>query len=203
MNPKEDRGAWLVGITGNSGCGQTTAAEAASEYCRGVCSLDVTGHRLLDRPYVVSDLARSFYKPELLRLRGDSLRSELRRTVFSDPVEMDRLNSILHPRMKRWAAISAAKLRLLGTGIWILEGALIFEMGLDSLFDLVMVISDTPERSAKRVAERDGITVEEALIRWDHQMSLPEKESAADIVIRNSGTEDDIRGVIGSIFARM
>lgn len=203
MSPKEDREARLVGITGNSGCGQTTAAMAAAEYCRGVCSLDVTGHRLLDRPYVATDLARSFCRPELLRLRGDSLRSELRRTVFTDPVEMEKLNSILHPRMKRWTAISAAALRSAGPGIWILEGALIFELGLESFLDFIIVVSDTPERSAERVAGRDGITVEEALARWENQMDLAEKEAASDLVLRNSGTEDDIRGAIRSIFARM
>jgi len=194
----------LVGITGNSGCGQTTAAGFASAYCSGVCSLDETGHRLLERQYVLSDLVMRYCMPELSELRGDDLRSVLRDIVFDDPHEMEKLNSVVHPRMKRWAISSAARLRNgADNGIWVLEGALIYELGLDALLDLVIVVSDTPERCARRISVRDGISTGEALKRWSFQMSLAEKEAACDIVITNQGSEDDMGRAIRSIFVRM
>jgi len=142
--------------------------------------------------------------PELSEIRGDELRAALRDIVFSDPVQMEKLNSIVHPRMKRWAVSSAARLRNgAATGIWVLEGALIYELGLDVLLDLVIVVSDTPERCARRISERDGVSTGVALQRWNFQMSLDEKEATSDIVIANHGSKADMGRAIGSIFARM
>ncbi|MEN8209983.1 MAG: hypothetical protein ABFR50_12115, partial [Candidatus Fermentibacteria bacterium] len=59
---------YLVGITGNSGCGQTTAASFVAERCGGVCSLDRIGHRLLNKRYVLRGLADGFSRRSLLSM---------------------------------------------------------------------------------------------------------------------------------------
>jgi dephospho-CoA kinase len=192
----------LVGITGNSGCGQSTAAAFASGFCDGVCSLDVIGHRLLDRSYVASDLALRLCRPDLLRLRGTELRRELGRTAFSDPALMDAVNSVMHPRMLGWARTSAARLRTL-RGLWVLEGALIVELGLAPMLDRLIVVRDTIERCAARVTARDGVPETETALRWKMQLPLETKASMADWVIDNAGSKADMRTRIDSIFAGM
>jgi dephospho-CoA kinase len=192
----------LVGITGNSGCGQSTAAGFASGLCAGVCSLDAVGHRLLDRSYVVSDLAKKLCRMDLLELRGPALRREMGRTAFSDPVLLDAVNSTLHPRMQGWARMAAAKARLL-PGIRILEGALIIELGLAPILDRLIVIRDTLERCAERVSNRDGVPEKETALRWRSQLPMEIKTSIADWVIDNNRGKDDMRARIVSIFAGM
>lgn len=200
--PSDDRPVRLVGITGNSGSGQSTAAGFAAEVCSGVCSLDAVGHRLLDRTYVISDLAMRLCRPDLLRLRGVALRRELGRSAFSDPALLDAVNAVLHPRMIGWARSAAVTLRTL-PGLRVLEGALIIELGIAPLLDRLIVVRDTLERSARRVGLRDGIPEAEVARRWSRQLPLETKAEMADWVVDNLGTQADMRIRILSIFAEM
>ncbi|MCK4807497.1 MAG: dephospho-CoA kinase [Candidatus Aegiribacteria sp.] len=190
---------YLVGITGNSGCGQSTAAGFITEQCAGVCSLDRVGHRLLSKPYVLRDLADGFSKSGLLTMSENEIRSELRTIVFDDPEKMAILNSVLHPRMTRWASTSAVFLKSI-RGIWVLEGALIYELGIDRHLDCMIVIEDTPDRSAERLVKRDDISAEYALKRWKRQLPVNAKVSRADYIVHNSQDLDYMKQQILNIF---
>jgi len=174
-----------VGITGNSGCGQTSAAGIIAGRCRGICSLDRIGHRLLSKPYVLRELAAGFSRDDFAALTVEELRSELGNTVFNDDKKMTVLNSVLHPRMIGWASSTAARLSGIA-GIRILEGALLIELGIDRFLDCMIVIEDTFERCAERLYIRDNVTTEQARRRWRQQYPLREKVLKADYVVDNS-----------------
>ena len=190
---------FLIGITGNSGCGQTTAAEYISEECSGICSLDLVGHRLLDRRYVISELADSFSRTEFNHMDGESIRIELRKMVLNDTKAYAILNSVLHPRMIRWAVNSARILRKL-KGIWVLEGALICELEIHKMLDYLIVIQDSEYRCVSRVAARDNISLKDAAKRWEVQLPIENKSIMADEVVNNSGELDNMKQQILTIF---
>ncbi len=194
----KDRGC-IVGITGNSGCGQSTAASCVAEKCEGLCSLDTIGHRLLNKRYVQRDLADRFSNSSMQAMDESEIRSELRSIVFDDPQKMAILNSILHPRMVRWASISAELMKN-GKGIKVLEGALIYELKIDRYPDYMIVIEDTAERCAERIAARDDIPVEYALKRWDRQFPIDAKVERADYVVHNTRDMDYMKQQILTIF---
>lgn len=194
--------ALLVAITGNSGCGQTTAASFVEGLVSGVCSLDRTGHRMLEKKYVLRELEDIFAFDDIGSMDSKRLRSRLSSLVFSDPAKMEKLNSLVHPRMKGWVGLCSSMLAR-RDGIWVLEGALIFELGLDHLFDCTVVIRDTLERCADRLESRDGISREMTEKRWKNQMPMEEKVSRGDFVVDNSGDSDYLRGQILSIFAEI
>jgi dephospho-CoA kinase len=193
-----DRGCF-VGITGNSGCGQSTAAGYVAEHCAGVCSLDRIGHRLLKRRYVQRDLADGFSNSSLLTMDESEIRSELRNIVFDDPQKMIILNSILHPRMIRWVSTSAEIMKN-SKGIRVLEGALIYELEIDRYLDYMIVIEDTADRCAERIAARDDISVEYALKRWEQQYPINAKVERADYIIHNTRDMDYMKQQILTIF---
>ncbi len=193
---------YLVGITGNSGCGQSTAAGFIAQRCAGVCSLDRIGHRLLSKPYVLRELADGFSKSDLLTMSENEIRSELRSIVFDDPDKMATLNAILHPRMIRWASTSAAFLKS-SKGIRVLEGALIYELEIDRYLDYMIVIEDTPDRSAERLSVRDDIPAINALKRWKRQLPIDTKASRADYVVHNSQDLDYMKQQILNIFKEL
>jgi dephospho-CoA kinase len=177
----------FLGVTGNSGTGQTTVAAAFSALGASVCSLDATGHRLLERNSVRSALARGLYRPDLISLSGPELRRELSLYAIDRPDVMETVEAVLHPLMKRWAFLSRSLLRN-REGVWVLEGALIFEMNLDGLLDSVVLVSDTEERSCKRLEKRDGIGRDIVSARWARQLPINRKKYLADHVIDNSGS---------------
>lgn len=196
------RKAILVAVTGNSGCGQTTAASFIEGLVNGICSLDRIGHRMLEKDYVLRELEDALGMDDTGRMDGQRLRRRLSALVFSDPGKMEKLNSLVHPRMRGWVELSSSVL-LRRSGIWVLEGALIFELGLDELFQHTVVIRDTLERCARRLESRDGISREMTENRWKNQMPIEEKASRGDYVVDNSGDTDYLRGQILSIFAEI
>ncbi len=197
--------ALLIGITGNSGCGQTAAASFLKDSVRGVCSLDLLGHRLLGKSYVRRELAAAFSDEELEEMDPPNLRKFLSSIVFGDDSGtggsegLEELNRVLHPRMVLWARRSAKCLQG-REGIWILEGALIFELGIHRFLDCTILIRDSENRCAARLAERDGIGRNTVAARWRNQMDLKEKSLLADHVIENSGDLQYLRKSILSIF---
>ncbi|MFO8184839.1 MAG: dephospho-CoA kinase [Candidatus Aegiribacteria sp.] len=192
----------LVAITGNSGCGQTTAASFVEGLVTGICSLDRIGHRLLEKEYVLRELEEALGMSDAGTMGKTRLRRKLSGIVFSDPDKMEKLNYVVHPRMKGWAGLCSSILSRRG-GIWVLEGALIFELGLDDLFHRTVVIRDTLERCALRLESRDGISREMTENRWSNQMPMEEKVSRGDFVADNSRDADYLRGQILSIFAEI
>jgi dephospho-CoA kinase len=195
----------LIGITGNSGCGQTTAASFLEEYVDGICSLDRVGHRLLAKRYVKRELAAVFRNAELETMDPAVLRQFLSSIVFGDDrgtrsrSSLSHLNEVLHPRMVRWARRSAEYLST-SSGIWILEGALIFELGIHRYLDFTILIRDSEARCASRLTERDGVDADTVATRWRNQMDLDRKALLAYRVIENSRGLNYLRKSILSIF---
>jgi len=191
--------AFLIGITGNSGCGQSTAASYLKEHCSGICSLDSLGHRLLNKDYVKREIACEMDMPELAESSSEQIRKVLGKTVFQDPDSMRVLNRIMHLRMRKWVAGAAAALSS-RTGTWVLEGALIFELELDRYLSHVVTVAGTFQRCCANLAARDGITEEDVALRWRWQLPMEEKIRRADRVLKNSLDLDYLRSGILTIF---
>ncbi len=174
----------LIGITGATGSGQSAAASSIEGFVRGVCSLDALGHRLLEKRAVRRAVSEALGVPGLEPLDGTQARRRLSRLAFADPAAMRALCSVMHPRMRRWVSARSAELRV-EHGVFVLEGALIYEMGLDGCLDAVIVISCDRETCIRRAMERDSIPRATAEARLDLQAPLTEKAGKADWIVPN------------------
>jgi dephospho-CoA kinase len=192
----------LLGVTGNSGCGQTTFAAELARCGAGVCSLDNVGHRLLKRPRVAREVGDVLELPGLSDQAPAAIRRRVGERVFGQPEMLRALNSLVHPMMRRWAHLSAA--RLGGRpGLFVLEGALILELDLAVLLDHLVVVEDTLERCQHRLAARDGADPETVRARWRAQWSLERKRACADAVVRNSGGRQELREQARALYRRL
>jgi dephospho-CoA kinase len=174
----------LAGVTGCAGSGQSTVAGLLYSLGASVCSLDEVGHRLLDRKPVALRLSEVLGLPSIRDMGSPGIRSVLRDRAFAEPEFMGKLCSVLHPRMARWAALSARALRG-RPGLYVLEGALLFELGISSLLDTTIVVAAERETCARRLAERDGLGADDAESRIAMQMPLTEKAAKADWIVWN------------------
>lgn len=186
----------LVGLTGNSGSGASTVAGFWRAAGATLCSLDHTGHRLMDKARIKTALG---IDPNLT---GEAARALLRERAFTDRALLARINKTMHPVMTRWAGYCAASLRC-RQGIIVLEGALIFEMGMAALFDATVAVVDTPERAFLRIFQRDGVTEAAMRGRWQSQLPPYEKAERADFVIHNSGSIIDLKEVSISVYTEL
>jgi dephospho-CoA kinase len=89
-----------------------------------------------------------------LQADGALDRAWLRQTVFSDPIRLQQLESILHPRIR--AEILARIAACTNSAYVIVDVPLLFEKGYTQLFERILVIDCLPDQQVLRVRQRDG-----------------------------------------------
>ena len=171
----------IIGITGSIGSGKSTIARRLAEYGYTLYLSDDEAKRLL-----VSDLSLRHEVEQLLgkevyrddRYQPEAVLSKLK----EDPSLLEKLNGLVHPVVK--ADILACPERPL-----LVESAILFESGIDSLCDCVIAVLAPREIRLARVLARDkNMTEEDVLRRMEHQLSDDELRRRADTCVLNDGS---------------
>ncbi len=126
----------VLGITGRVGSGKSSAAAYLDTHFNvTVLDLDTIGHALLLDPRIKADIRESF--GDIVFVDGDINRKALGKIVFSDSTALEKLNRIIHPKIREAVVtgITASK-----TTPIIVVGALLDETGILPLCDAVWVI---------------------------------------------------------------
>ena len=139
---------------------------------------------------------------EILQEDGEIDRKKLGEVVFSEPGQLDRLNEIMHPRMARMVSDKSEVLRGQGVGVVVVEAALLFEAGWDSLVEDVWVTDSPEELVIDRAKKRNGMSEEEARKRISSQMDRSDRLERSDAVIDNSGDMAGLERVIKELWDR-
>jgi dephospho-CoA kinase len=140
----KDKKGVVIGLTGPAGSGKTIAAAALARLGFEVFSLDAAGHAQLLEADVKKRLVSEFGSA-ILDAAGAVDRKKLGALVFSNRRALERLNEVVHPalaeRARRWIEEVRKK-----NGAGVLEGALVYELGLDAALSGVVVL-DAPFRT--------------------------------------------------------
>jgi dephospho-CoA kinase len=122
--------------------------------------------------------------------------------VFADGDERQWLEGLLWPRVGKavgaWHA-QQERLRPLPEAI-VVEVPLLFEAGMDTIFDATIAVVADDEVRSRRAAERGLGTVDERTAR---QLSQEEKARRADHVVVNSGTLDELERSLSEVLAKL
>ena len=182
----------LFGLTGGIASGKSAVAARLRE--RGVPVIDADQ---LARQAVApgTDGLRKIverFGPGVLLADGSLDRKKLAASVFGDDEKRKALNAIVHPEVTTLTFKEASRLRDEGEALACYEAALIVENGVADAFRPLVVVSAPEEMQVARATARDGSTPEEARARIRAQMPLAEKVAAADFVIENTGSLDDL-----------
>jgi dephospho-CoA kinase len=182
-----------IGLTGGMGCGKSTAAGMFRELGFGVLESDVIVRELWETDAEVQQAALARW-PAIAEISNQHSEIKVSRRavaaiVFSNPAELDWLESLLHPRVRaRWQAAAAAELQK----DWVVEIPLLFEKSLALEFDYTLCIASSPTLQARRLAAR-GLAPAEVAARQARQWPLRDKIERADWVAFNDGTVDFLR----------
>ena len=107
-------------------------------------------------------------------------RNELSRIVFQDSDKLDKLNSMVHPKVlesfSHWKKYQSAP-------YVILETAILFEIGWEKNFDKTICINSPKEISIKRAMSRDNVSRKSIEQRINSQMPIEEKIKKSDYII--------------------
>lgn len=187
-----------VGLTGGLAAGKSTVADW----------LRRAGYTVVD----ADELVRKLYEAEgdgaaaVTRLFGSSLLTEegsvdaqlLAQRIFSDPAARRRLESVIHPLVRRdFETLARSSDR-----VTVLEAPLLVEAGFAPDFDLVVTVEATPETRVERAIAR-GLSPEDARRRLDAQTDPQTRIAAADRVLRNDGTLEELRSQVEVLIAEI
>jgi len=181
----------LVGLTGGIGSGKSTVADLLRE--RGAVVLDADDFA---RAAVVagSEGLRKVierFGPEVLGPDGELDRRKLASIVFADPAALSDLEAIVHPEVRRMFADGIQE-NLDSHGIVVLVNPLLIEMGTHRDCDIVVVVSTSIETQIARSVAR-GMDESDVRARIAAQLPLAERAQAADVLIDNEGTLDELQ----------
>ena len=177
----------VIGLTGSIGTGKSEAARQLEALGASIISADQVGHEAYTPNTEAWEHVVSAFGDEILQDDGEIDRRKLGTIVFSDPGQLERLNQIMHPRMAQMVADKVEVLRGQGVEVVVVEAALLFEAGWDSLVEEVWT-TDSPEQAViERLKVRNGMSEEEVRKRMSSQMGRTERLDRSDYVIENSG----------------
>ncbi len=157
----------IIGLTGMTGAGKSAAAEILRRQGCEIIDADKISHEVTAAPEIISKIKNAFGEGAI-NADGTLNRRALGREVFADAEKLRRLNAIVHPAVTERIRLDAAKAEESGK-IAVVDAALLFECGLDAICDRILCITADRELRLKRIAERDGLSREEALNRINSQ----------------------------------
>lgn len=189
-----------IGITGIIGSGKSTASAALKARGIPVIDLDALAKRALTLAEVHEDIEREF--GDGLIVDGQIAVERLRDIVFASKEKLRKLEGITHPRVlsELWRQID--ELGRAGEKAVVVDGPLLFETGLYSELDRTVVVTADMDVIRERLTVR-GMAPDDIEKRILNQIPLKEKEEAADYVLSNNGTREDLERNIGALLERI
>jgi dephospho-CoA kinase len=189
----------FVGLTGGIGSGKSTALAALEELGAATLSADAVVHELLGSEELRDAIVERFGR-DVLDSEGLIDRSAVAARVFEQPSERAWLEGLLWPRVGarivEWRAeVDAGEPRPPAAFV---EVPLLFESGMDGVFDTtIAVIADEPLRAARADARGHTAVAERA----GRQLTQQEKADRAGYVVRNDGTREELKAELSHVLA--
>ncbi|MFA8341534.1 MAG: dephospho-CoA kinase [Rhodothermaceae bacterium] len=179
-----------IAVTGGIGTGKSMFCQLLEERNYKVIKADNLAKQLLAEDENI--------KKNIIREFGAEAYSDgapdvkyLAEKVFTDPEKVKKINTIIHP-----ATISKIEVLMEETlkqdDLVFVESALIYEAGMEDLFDYVVAVTAEDETRFARVMERDNVSKEEIERRMDNQLSEKYKKDSADFSVDNNGSVEDL-----------
>ncbi|MAT66672.1 MAG: dephospho-CoA kinase [Gammaproteobacteria bacterium] len=188
-----------IGLTGGIACGKSTVAAGFAELGVPVIDADEIARELVEpgEP-ALAEIARELGQT-FIAADGRLDRARLRDHVFRDADARRRLEAILHPRI---AAEMQARADALDAPYCLLVIPLLIEAGQQSLVDRILVVDCPEELQRRRLAERDDADPEQISAILASQLERKRRLAAADDIICNDGTPEQLRDRVAGLHAR-
>jgi dephospho-CoA kinase len=190
----------FVGLTGGLGAGKSTALAALERLGAATLSTDAVVHALYASPDM-RDAVVARWGPGVAP-GGVVDRSAIAGHVFADPGERAWLEGELWPRVGARVAAWRDEVgaREPAPPAAVVETPLLFEAGMESIYDATIAVVADEEVRASRVAARGQVAAEE---RTTRQLTQAEKARRATYTITNSGTVEELEHELSALLARL
>lgn len=189
----------VIGLTGGSGSGKSTAAGFIKEKGIPVLDADKIAREITEKGSPALSKLVSEFGEGILLADGNLDRRAMADRIFNDAHAREKLESIVTKGVLDTIAGRIEEERRTGRELLVLDAPTLFETGADAMCDEVWLVTAPKEIRLRRLAERDDVPLESLNARMASQMSDEEKAGLSDFVIENAGTEEELRDKIESL----
>lgn len=174
-----------IAVTGGIGSGKTLFCNILKDLGYEVFSCDEIYRELMQEEAYLALLKAQF--PDCF-LSGSLDKKRLAERVFSNREDKRTLEALAHP-----VIMQRLLTKMEGKEISFAEVPLLFEGGLEGLFDYVIAIVRNKEERVKAVMERSRLTKEEILSRMENQFDPTLLSQKNCLIVENDGSEEELK----------
>jgi dephospho-CoA kinase len=186
----------LIGLTGGIASGKSAVAEIFAQLGVPVLDTDQIARDVVEpgTPTLAKLVAE--FGSDILDSSGRLDRARMRTRVFADPEQRKRLEAITHPAIREELAARAQRAQ----GPYQIHVIpLLIESGRSELYDRVLLVDTSEEAQLERLMARDNSNLELAKQILAAQASREDRLEAADDVIVNTGTLQDLQQFVQTL----
>lgn len=190
-----------VGLTGGIGSGKSSVARRLAAHGALVIDADAIAREVVEpgTPALAEIVAE--FGDQVLTPEGRLDRARLGEIVFADETKLARLNAIVHPRVEERTQELMAQAKE-GT-IVVYDVPLLVENNLADQYDVVIVVDVPVHTQVERVTANRGMPEEQVRARINAQASREQRRAVADIIIDNSGTEEELDARVAEVWEEL
>jgi dephospho-CoA kinase len=190
----------LIGLTGGMGAGKSTALKALERLGAAVQSSDAVVHELYEGTQLREAVVARW--GEEVAPGGVVDRAEVARRAFADEGGTAWLEATVWPlvgeRMGTWLA-QARALEPAPRAI-VVEVPLLFEAGMEGMYDATIAVVAAEELREQRAAQRGHALTAERAAR---QLSQAEKAARATYVVANDGSVQELERELSAVLEKL
>lgn len=187
-----------VGLTGGIGCGKTAVAEGFAALGVPVIDTDIIAHQVTATNGVALPAIRASLGDALILPDGGLDRSAVRRRIFSDAKERQKLEAILHPLILQTVQQQLQTLPVVPY-VLIVVPLLLETASYQKMMDRVLLVDCLEAQQIERVMARNKLDVSEIQVIIAAQADRPTRLAGADDVLSNTGDRAFLRQQIAPL----
>jgi dephospho-CoA kinase len=187
-----------IGLTGGIASGKSVAASRLRELGAVLVDADALAREVVEPGS--PGLARivEAFSSGILTPEGNLDRPRLGALVFGNPDRLAVLNGIVHPLVRERAAALVAAAP--AGAVVVQDIPLLVETGQGSHFHLVVVVDAPDDVRVQRMVQHRHMSEADARARMSAQATRKDRLAAADVVLENSGSKEELRDAVDRLW---
>ena len=182
-----------IGLTGGIASGKSTVSKMLKDMSYHVIDADQIAYEVVERGSPGLKSVVGEFGSEILHPDGSLDRRKLGQRVFGDPVQLQKLEAILHPLIR--ARLQDLKTQLVDKKVPLAfyDVPLLFEKNMQSDFAAVVVVFASEDQQIERLRARTNLSDSEIRMRIASQIPLLHKIKGAHFVIHNDDGPEKLK----------
>lgn len=191
-----------IAVTGGAGSGKSTVCKIFKKLGVIVFNADKFARDVVQKDTAAYHKIIEYFGKQVVEKDGRLNRRLLREFITKDYHAKNKLERILHPEIILLMKEKLFDAQKSGGNIAI-EVPLLFELGLENLFDLTIMVYSAKEHKIKRLEKRDSVTRTNASDLIELQMDDQEKIKRSDFVILNNDSKEQLEKDVKKLYKKI